>query len=146
MEIKHINHAGLSQLLALYDQFDRPPSPRPDASVSTKILYAIESAGGCVLGAFDSEKLLGSCTVNLCSNLTWSGRPYAMIENVIVDANCRRKGVGTQLLKNAVEFAKTKDCYKVALMTGAKDAGTLAFYESSGFSQSKRGFQIRFNS
>lgn len=145
MEIRSINHSDLSQLLDLYDQFNRPRSPRPEIERLATILRAIESAGGCVFGAFVDEKLLGSCTVNLCPNLTWSGRPYAMIENVIVDAEWRRKGVGRSLLCAAVKHAQLKNCYKVMLMTGAKDADTLAFYQTAGFSQSKTGFQIRFN-
>ena len=55
----------------------------------------------------------------------------------------RRRGYARHVLVHAVEAAWRHDCYKVMLLTGAKDPATLRFYESVGFEQSKTGFQIR---
>jgi GNAT superfamily N-acetyltransferase len=76
---------------------------------------------------------------------SWTGRPYAIIENVIVSRVQRNKGIGKALLNRAANLAESKNCYKVALMTGSKELSTLKFYESAGFKGDKQGFQRRFN-
>jgi len=108
------------------------------------VFLTIKSNGGEVIGAFDGAKLLGTCTLNICANLSWSSRPYGIIENVIVLESKRGLGIGKKLMQFAIELAEQNDCYKVALMTGSKRKSTLRFYESAGFEQSKTGFQIRF--
>jgi len=92
-----------------------------------------------VFVAFDGERLVGTCTLNVCPNLSWSGRPYAIIENVIVTEKMRSKGIDKIFLKEAQNEAKKIDCYKVALMAGSKRVETHKFYESAGFVDNKTG-------
>jgi GNAT superfamily N-acetyltransferase len=145
MQIRKVTGSELDGVLALIDQFDRPVSPRPSAMELEKIFSNILQSGGAVVGAFMEGNLVGTCTINLCANLSWSGRPYAIIENVIVAPGHRRKGAGKALLRFAQDFAQESGCYKVALMTGSKNPETLKFYEEAGFSGSKIGFQKRFS-
>ena len=145
LRIAAVKLSDIPQVLQLIRQFDRPSSPDPTVEEYTAILRAIECSGGAVLGAYESgAQLVGTCTLNLCSNLSWSGRPYGIIENVIVDRKFRGQGVGKALLHHAVEQANAQGCYKVALMTGSQRESTLAFYRAAGFSADKTGFQIRF--
>ncbi|WP_368056413.1 GNAT family N-acetyltransferase [Saccharospirillum sp.] len=145
MEIRQVQLAELDGILHLLDQYNRPRSPRPtDVEVRTAYSSILQS-GGCVVGAFEEISLVGTCTVNVCANLSWSCRPYAIIENVIVVKSYRNQGVGKAILQYAKAFAQRADCYKVSLMTGSKDPATHKFYESSGFTPSKYGFQVRFN-
>jgi len=146
IEIRKVELNELANVLSLIDEFDRLRSKPPTQMKLVDIYQSITSMGGCVVGAFKSDDLVGTCTVNVCANLSWSGRPYAIIENVIVTLGYRGKGVGKELLSFAVNQAKDAGCYKVALMTGSRRAETLKFYESAGFEQSKTGFQIRFDS
>lgn len=145
MQIRTVKLSELDSVLTLIDQFDRPVSPRPSGTALEKIFGDIVQAGGAVVGAFLDGKLVGTCTINLCANLSWSGRPYAIIENVIVAPNQRRKGVGKAVLRFAQDFAKEAGCYKVALMTGSRNPETLKFYEEAGFVGNKTGFQKRFD-
>jgi len=132
------------QVLSLIDQFNRPRTEHPSDEDLHRIFEEIENSGGCVLGAFDEAQLVGTSTVNLCPNLSWSGRPYAIIENVIVDSNYRGQGIGKDLLRKAQQIALDSGCYKIAVMTGSKRDETLKFYEAAGFVGNKIGFQRRF--
>jgi GNAT superfamily N-acetyltransferase len=87
--------------------------------------------------------LTSSCTLVVIPNLTRSGQPYGLIENVVTHSTYRGRGFGKQILQAAVEAAWKADCYKVMLMTGSKRPSTLAFYAAAGFEQNKTGFQIR---
>ena len=146
MEIRQVAFSELVGVLQLIDQFDRPVSPRPSYAALEEIFRKIHEAGGAVVGAFVDGMIIGTCTINLCANLSWSGRPYAIIENVIVAADYRGRGVGTAVLHYAQNFAQASGCYKVALMTGSKKSETLKFYEAAGFTGNKVGFQKRFGS
>lgn len=145
MKIRQVNEDELRGVLDLIDEYDRPRSLRPTDERCRSIFSAIRQSGGCVVGAFQGRDIIGTCSVNVCHNLSWSGRPYAIIENVIVSASRRRQGIGDTLLAFAIDFARQSECYKVALMTGSKDLAVHRFYESAGFVPSKQGYQMRFD-
>jgi GNAT superfamily N-acetyltransferase len=110
-------------------------------SIYSKII----AAGGAVFGAYRGSELIGRCTLNICANLSWSGRPYGIVENIIVTKNERTKGVGKRLLLFVRRMAESRNCYKVALMTRQKGPETASFYWSAGFSDDKVGYQPRFS-
>lgn len=70
-------------------------------------------------------------TEEIIPNLTHGQRPYAFIENVITDANYRKRGLANAYLDYAKEIAKKKNCYKMMLLTGSKEESTLKFYGAS---------------
>jgi GNAT superfamily N-acetyltransferase len=56
----------------------------------------------------------------------------------------RRRGIGTEVLRHALQLAWDLDCYKVMLMTGRSNERTLQFYEKAGFIRGvKTGFVAR---
>lgn len=86
-----------------------------------------------LLGADREGRLVSSCLLAIIPNLTRGGRPYGLIENVVTHADFRRRGIATALLRQALSEAWKLGCYKVMLMTGRKDEGTLRFYRRAGF-------------
>jgi GNAT superfamily N-acetyltransferase len=94
----------------------------------------------CMVGETDG-RLVASCTLIIVPNLTRGARPYGLIENVVTHADYRQRGIGTSLLRYALQVAWDKDCYKVMLLTGRKQEETLRFYEKAGFQRGvKTGF------
>lgn len=134
----------LENVLALIDLYDREKAPRPTEQTQTEVYRALVELGGGIVVAKQQGRIVGTCTLCLCPNLSWTGRPFAIIENVIVHPDFRGQGIGKAILQTATERAKAQGCYKVALMTGSKRAETLSFYEAAGFQPTKTGFQIRF--
>lgn len=136
----------LSQAMGLIAEFHLPEVKALTENDVRNIYSKIVSAGGVVLGAFEGDELLGTCTLNVCANLSWSGRPYGIVENIIVTESKRNKGIGKYLLLVASRTAISKDCYKVALMTQQRSEAMQSFYKSAGFSDDKVGYQMRFDS
>ncbi|EAR10429.1 GNAT family N-acetyltransferase [Reinekea blandensis] len=145
IEIGWATSDDLAGVLGLLDCYDRPKTPWPAPDQQKRLLARIDNTGGGVVVARQGSSVVGTCTLVICPNLSWGGRPFGMIENVIVDPDQRRQRIGQRVLAFAVEHAKKQDCYKVALMTGSTDPDVHRFYRSSGFEASKTGFQVRFD-
>ena len=88
-------------------------------------------------------RIVASCVCVIVPNLTRNLRPYAVVENVVTRADCRGKGYATQCLDRAGEIAAEAGCYKIMLLTGAKDAATLGFYRHAGYDSGEKTAFIR---
>lgn len=86
-------------------------------------------------------KIVSSVTLIIIKNLTRGMSPYALIENVVTHEDFRCRGYAQALMRKAIDIAKSRGCYKIMLLTGAKDESTLKFYEKCGFnSKDKTAF------
>ena len=133
----------LSALLALYAQL-HPDAPTLAQDSAARILDEFcRYSGSAVFVGYLGSLLVSTCALVVVPNLSRGGTPYALIENVVTDAEHRGRGFGRQVLRHAVSAAWECGCYKAMLLTRAKDLGTLRFYLGAGFEQSKTGFQMR---
>jgi GNAT superfamily N-acetyltransferase len=89
--------------------------------------------------------VLGSVTLIIIPNLTYVARPFALIENVVVDEGARGKGIGESLIRQAIESAREEGCYRVSLTSNKRRQAAHKFYERLGFTASHEGFQLRFD-
>lgn len=141
-EVRLIQYHELGELLDLYGQLhpDDPPVERNNGLEKTwDEIY--NDSNQFYLVCEENGKIVSSCTLAIIKNLTRSMRPYGIIENVITHRDHRRHGYGTKVLRKAIDLAREKNCYKVMLMTGAKDEATLRFYEGTGLEKGiKTGF------
>jgi GNAT superfamily N-acetyltransferase len=85
--------------------------PSPTEAVLTEFWNLVwrESLSSNVLshslahvGAFDGERLVGFV------NVAWDGGIHAFLLDTSVHPNYRRQGIGTQLIRCAVEVARTR--------------------------------------
>ncbi|MHC1548792.1 GNAT family N-acetyltransferase [Phyllobacterium sp. K27] len=143
LDIRTAAEDDLANVLELYRQL-HPDDPHLSPDSAVKIWRQLTGCRGSeiFIGLVDG-KVVSTCTIVVVPNLTRGGLPYAVIENVVTNGQYRKKGFGHLLLKAAIAHAWTYRCYKVMLMTGSNNPGTLRFYTNAGFEQSKTGFQIR---
>ena len=76
---------------------------------------------------------MSSCILTVIPNLTGGARPYGTIKNVVTRKEYRNKGYPGALLTHVLIYAWEKDCYKVMLLTGRRDAAVFALYKKAGF-------------
>ncbi|WP_283136126.1 GNAT family N-acetyltransferase [Rhizohabitans arisaemae] len=132
--------ADLVSLLELYAELhpDDPPLP-PEVAGRTWTAMTRQD-GRVVLVAETDGTLVGTVDCTVSPNLTRGASPHMLVENVVVSAAHRRRGIGTGLLEAAVTLARSAGCYKVQLLSArAEDAHS--FYESCGFRPLARGFR-----
>jgi GNAT superfamily N-acetyltransferase len=134
MEIRSLSQDELPALLALYEHLHDSDSPLPAQAEIAAVWSEIVSNNRIrYLGGFTNGLLVSSCTISVIPNLTRGCRPYGVIENVVTHSAHRKQGYGTAVLRHALAYAWSVDCYKVMLLTGRKDESTLRFYQSAGF-------------
>jgi GNAT superfamily N-acetyltransferase len=142
METRELKKTELDDLLALYSHMHISDDPLPERLVVEAIWKEIQDSPNFrYFGVFVDGRLVSSCTLSVVPNLTRGCRPYGVIENVVTHTNYRQRGYGSSVLKYALEYAWSKNCYKVMLLTGRKSEAIYRFYESIGFDrQAKQAF------
>jgi GNAT superfamily N-acetyltransferase len=95
-----------------------------------------------VLVVEDGRTIVGTAALTVIPNLGRDARPVALIENVVVDARCRGRGIGALLMREAIGRARAAGCYRVALMSRKHRTDAHRFYERLGFERTSEGFRL----
>ena len=141
--IREVTPSDAQALQELYlHHLTQTPQPAPKLSDwEEKIARFVADENYCILVGTAEGQVVSSVTLIVVENLTHGMRPYALIENVVTHAAHRKKGYAGALMEAACTMARNRSCYKVMLLTGSKQEGTLSFYRKCGFnSQDKTGF------
>lgn len=94
-----------------------------------------------VLVAERRGQIIGTLDLIVLANLTHDAQPWAVIDNVVVDAACRGAGVGRALMDEAVDRAAQAGCYRVELISHDGRHAAHAFYRALGFDNTAEGFR-----
>lgn len=68
--------------------------------------------------------------------------PFGFIEDVYVDARCRGKGYGTELVEALIDEAKREGCYKIVLTSRNTKPEVHRFYAKFGFEEWGKEFRL----
>lgn len=139
MNIREINQNDFDSLMLLYTHLhDRGiPNPYPDTDERVKHLWnrIVDDKDYHIIVAEENGRMISSCTCVIIPNLTRGQRPYAFVENVVTHEDYRKQGYASACLSRAKEIAESEGCYKMMLLTGAKEESTLRFYEKAGYNR-----------
>ena len=130
----------LPALLGLYRQLIPGDPPLAEDEARPRLDALLTSGMTQLLVAEVDGVVAGTCLLVIVPNLTRSGRPFALIENVVTRDDVRGRGVGRALLDEAQRRAWAVDCYKAMIATGRTDEGVLRFYEKAGFKRGGKTF------
>ncbi|MBU1342764.1 MAG: GNAT family N-acetyltransferase [Proteobacteria bacterium] len=136
MEAREIRKDELDKLIEFYQLhlFDVKDDPLAEPEVVDRIWNKIQNSENfAVLGVFDKDTLMASCSIIIVPNLTRGCRPYALIENIATHRKYRRKGYGKANLLYAAKYAEEKGCYKAMFMTGHLNPKVEKFCNAAGF-------------
>jgi GNAT superfamily N-acetyltransferase len=95
-----------------------------------EVVSLVAESAGMVVGILDMEyhQRLGD------------HRPQARVNDVVVTASIRGRGVGRLLLARAEDLARKRGCFRMALVTAAWREDTHRFYAREGWSDYGRWF------
>lgn len=119
-----------------------PPDLAPAQEAALRALSEDPRARVLVLEA--GGQVAGTLTVYVLANLSHGGRPFALVENVVVAEGTRGRGYGALLLERAVALAREAGCYKLTLTSNRRREAAHRFYEGLGLAHTHRGYTLYF--
>lgn len=146
IEIRTAIPADIPALLNLYEQLalDNAFRTAPEDRARAALDEIANQSGRALLVALDDGRIVGTADLLLISpNLTHEGRPWALVEHVVVDRSSRRQGVGRQLMEEALRRARKAGCHRLQLFSDQRRSEAHAFYEALGFEAGSQGFRRR---
>jgi ribosomal protein S18 acetylase RimI-like enzyme len=131
MEIRKLEYNDLLQLALLYKYFWNEDS---DLQKMEKAFNKLNNNDAYIfLCAVEDNKICGSIMGIICYELYGNCDPFLVIENMIVDVNYRKNGIGKNLFTEIEKIAKEKKCTQIILVTESTRKDACSFYESIGF-------------
>lgn len=146
--IRRASPSDLSALLSLYGELAgaKVTAVGGDRASSEPLLTEIlADPRRTLLVAVRGDQLIGTTDLLIVPNLTHRGKPWAIVENVIVAGTARRTGVGRALMEQVIELAREAGCYKLQLVSGKHRSEAHSFYRSMGLEAVAEGFKIYFD-
>lgn len=135
MQINPANVSDIPALCELLDiLFSQEADFKPDHEAQSRGLARIISNPeiGLIIIARQDSQIVGM--VNLLYTVSTAlGDRVALLEDMVVSPNARGSGVGSRLLKQAVEFARLDGCKRITLLTDRTNESAQRFYQKHGF-------------
>jgi GNAT superfamily N-acetyltransferase len=131
-------NGDLQSILRLLRQL-HPDDPETDRASLQAIFEAIIRTPGLRIFVLEEDgRIVATAYLNVIANLTRSGSPYAVTENVVVEESLRRTGLGKRIIEGTLSAAWGEGCYKAMLATGSRRAATHAFYRACGLASDEK--------
>jgi GNAT superfamily N-acetyltransferase len=142
MKIERLAACDLTPLADLFRQFWDESSSLQQMETTFRRLTA--NPAYLLLTAKRKERLIGFAMGIICEELYGDGRPFMVIEDLIVDKKFRRNGAGFALVRELEKFAHRHNCCQIIFVTEAHRKNAHQFYRSLGYeSGSYKGFKKR---
>lgn len=152
MEIRFAQAKDVTGILALLRQVGsvhhegRPDIFRAGAQKygASQILAMLENNATPIFVAVNGEELLG---YGFCQFKKYELDPVIAdhselyIDDLCVDENHRKEGIGRAIYEEILRYAKMRRCYNVTLNVWTCNPGALKFYESLGLKPQKVGME-----
>jgi GNAT superfamily N-acetyltransferase len=142
LRVRRADRDDLGAVLALLSELhEQEPPLQPDDAAAETFERMLASPGRVLLLAEAGGAAVGTLDLLVVENLTRGARPWAVIENFVVDRAHRRMGIGSALLGAAAEIAREAGAFKLQLVSHARREAAHAAYERAGFDAPVRGFR-----
>lgn len=140
--MSHIHYRKLTvddyqDALALYNELHVATPVVSGAWGEDRFAQILHHDGTTIFGAVVDGKVTSMATLHILPNMTYDGRPYCLIENVVTHFADQGQGYARGVMDQAVRAAWDARAYKIMLLTGkANDA--LGFYRKCGFTEDEK--------
>ena len=145
LQIRKAAESDLPAVLRLYAQSGMDNGRVLTIDAASKILQRMATYPeyAVYLATAHDGSVVGTFALLVMDNLAHMGTPSAVVEDVCVDERLRGQGIGKAMMHFAMEFARQRGCYKLALSSNAAREGAHAFYRSLGFEQHGLSFHVQ---
>jgi GNAT superfamily N-acetyltransferase len=138
VEVRRAAAADAAAIAALYAQLVANPALHV---LPERLDELRDDADAALLVAIVDDAIVGTVLVAWCPDAMFGRRPFAVVENIVVDARARGRGVGAVLLAEVDRLCLARDCSKIMLLSAGERVQAHRFFERSGYAgDRKRGF------
>lgn len=92
--------------------------------------------------AVQNSKVIGTFQLSFIPNIIYTGALICLVEAVLVSSEYRGKGIGSYMMKWAIDTAKEKGCRLVELTSNKLRNDAHRFYKQLGFIATHEGFKL----
>ena len=132
----------LPRIIALVEELSNKKinlSPEEKKKVFNEITAMPSSA---LLVAEVNGYVAGTVYLQIVPSLVHNGRPWGILEHMVVDKKYQRQGLGRKLIEAAVKICREANCYKVGLSSSKFRKEAHEFYRTMGFEESALSFRM----
>ena len=117
--------------------FEQEVEFNPDEQAQIQGLETIISNPevGHILIIKEADKVVGMVNLLYTISTALGGR-VGILEDMVIYKNYRSQGLGSRLIKFAIDFAKENNCKRLTLLTDANNTSAHKFYTDKGFERS----------
>lgn len=131
IEVSKTHASDLPELAELYEELLGQPTNTAAMKANFEIVDA--NPDYMLLAARIDGKLVGTLMGIVCLDLSGDGRPFMVIENVVVKSAFKRLGVGKAMMKYIEDYARGRHCSIVEFVSSMHRTQAHRFYESCGY-------------
>lgn len=144
IEIKKATSSDISQILPLFDDYRKFYRKEISAEAKSFLMERISQNESVLLMALDGNKVIGFAqiyfsfsSIQLCKT--------AILNDLFVIPEYRRKKVATMLIDSTIENAAKLNCKSVGLSTQISNTIAQDLYKKKGFKKDNDFFYFNFN-
>jgi GNAT superfamily N-acetyltransferase len=143
IRIRAASSADLGPIMALYRELEIGAEGGLDPAGAERIFARMSRYPDYHLYVAEEEgEILGAFALLIMDNLAHSGAPSGVVEDVVVRAGQRGRGIGKRMMEFALERCRETGCYKMALSSNLQREEAHRFYDSLGFERHGYSFRI----
>jgi ribosomal protein S18 acetylase RimI-like enzyme len=145
MSFRVATAADLPALVALLrdDEFGRARNPSLDeAAGAYERAFARMDADNFFVVAECARRVVGCYQLTFIQCLSHAGATRAQIESVRVASDTRGVGIGSAMMRDAIDRARARGAHLVQLTTDRRRSDAQRFYERLGFAASHVGMKL----
>jgi GNAT superfamily N-acetyltransferase len=144
IDVRAASEDDSAVLVGLLEQL-HPRYPGEPRRATELLRDILGMPGRSLLVAEVDDWVVGTIDLLIVPNLSHGGRPWAIVENLVVDEAARGTGVGRALVAYVVHRAKERGCYMLQLLSLAHREDAHTFYRRLGFENVAAGFRSYFD-
>ena len=134
LAIRRAGVADVAQLLALYKLLDTEPKPDlPIEQAQARFLDLAANPGHQIHVVEVELRIVATFALIFIGGLPHGARDSCIVEDVVVAQDQQGCGIGTRMMRFAMQQCAMRDCYKLALSSHVNRSSAHAFYERLGF-------------
>lgn len=125
----------------LGSQRERFEEPLPDSYIKAFEQIENDPNHELIVAELNGE-VIGTLHLIFIPSISYQGGLRAQVESVRVDREYQNRGIGSEMMKWAIERARGRDAHLVQLTTHKSREDAHRFYERLGFTKSHLGMKL----